>query len=200
MPKPSAKRNWTVGNPNFATITVEPSAAKKEAGWLVDEKPPREYENWLNWIVDQWIDYFEDTTDTLLAGADQYDAVVGSVPGATHSDLAAALADGSLGSDVRVLVRSPETVNSVIDLAKDGWEIHFHPSAWFTAGTAATCFSISGNRIRMYGARVLNFTTGLEILAGRKNNIIRDFMFNSCTTNIDDQGSNNVLSGNITEA
>lgn len=58
--KPSAKSNWTVGNASFATVTQEPSASKKQTGWNIDERPAREWMNWLFYITDQWVDYFED--------------------------------------------------------------------------------------------------------------------------------------------
>jgi len=55
MAKPVSKPDWTVGNPDFGTVTVEPSAAKKETGWLVDERIPREFLNWLFFNITDWI-------------------------------------------------------------------------------------------------------------------------------------------------
>ncbi len=45
--KPTSKSDWTLGNPDFATVTVEPTAQKKEDGWFPDERPPREFMNYF---------------------------------------------------------------------------------------------------------------------------------------------------------
>lgn len=63
LPKPTSKPDWTEGNPSFATITQEPSAGKKLTGWNIDERPAREYMNWLFYILDQWVKYLESVTD-----------------------------------------------------------------------------------------------------------------------------------------
>lgn len=57
--KPTSKIDWTEGNPSFGTVTVEPNGAKKQTGWEIDERPPRQYINWLFYNLDQWIKYFE---------------------------------------------------------------------------------------------------------------------------------------------
>ena len=51
MAKPTKHTDWTEGNVDQATISVEPSVAKKEAGWLPDERPPREFMNWNFQII-----------------------------------------------------------------------------------------------------------------------------------------------------
>lgn len=65
--KPSSKPEWTVGNPNFGTVTIEPTGGKKITGWTPGEAPPIQYMNWLFYNTDQWIDYFEGITDGILA-------------------------------------------------------------------------------------------------------------------------------------
>ena len=77
MAKPTSKPDWTVGNPSFGTVTVEPSAGKKQNGWDVGERPPRQFMNWLFFNIDEWIDYLETTTDALISLQGIYDAVVG---------------------------------------------------------------------------------------------------------------------------
>jgi len=64
--KPSAKTNWTVGSPDFGTITVEPNGSKKQTGWQPAEKPAHQFMNWIHWITDQWVDYFEDPLGQIL--------------------------------------------------------------------------------------------------------------------------------------
>jgi hypothetical protein len=58
--KPNAKTNWTVGNPNFNTVTIEPNNSKKQTGWQSAEKPAFQYMNWIHYITNEWIKYFED--------------------------------------------------------------------------------------------------------------------------------------------
>lgn len=65
--KPSSKSEWTVGNPNFGTVTTEPTTGKKITGWTPGEAPPIQYMNWLFYNSDQWVDYFETITDNMLA-------------------------------------------------------------------------------------------------------------------------------------
>jgi hypothetical protein len=58
--KPSSKTNWTVGNPSFGTVTIEPNAGKKQTGWQAAEKPGHQYMNWVHYITNAWVEYFED--------------------------------------------------------------------------------------------------------------------------------------------
>lgn len=75
MAKPTSKPDWTVGNGSFATVTVEPSAPEKVSGWAVNQRPPRQFMNWLFYNIDLWIKYFNtigvtewDTTTTYQLG------------------------------------------------------------------------------------------------------------------------------------
>ena len=63
LPKPTTKPNWTAGNPSFGTVTIEPSAGKKLAGWAAGERPPHQTMNWIHWITQEWTDYLESITD-----------------------------------------------------------------------------------------------------------------------------------------
>jgi len=65
MAKPNSHLDWTVGNPNFGTVTVEPTTGKKVTGWTPGEAPPPEFFNWLFFNADQWDKYFEATTDAI---------------------------------------------------------------------------------------------------------------------------------------
>jgi hypothetical protein len=58
--KPSSKTEWTLTNPSFGTVTVEPSGAKKITGWQAAERPAHQYMNWIHYITDAWVKYFED--------------------------------------------------------------------------------------------------------------------------------------------
>lgn len=52
--------NWTDGNP---LKVQDPGPGKKLTGWVVEDIPPFEFENWLEWTLDQWDQYFEYITD-----------------------------------------------------------------------------------------------------------------------------------------
>jgi hypothetical protein len=52
---------------------VEPSAGKKAAGWVGNEKPPAEYFNWLFGQVDLWIKYLADFHDNNVIPAGVYE-------------------------------------------------------------------------------------------------------------------------------
>jgi len=45
----------TSGQPNI----IEPSTGKKSAGWVYNEKPPRQYFNWLSRLTSQWIRFLD---------------------------------------------------------------------------------------------------------------------------------------------
>lgn len=67
MSAPSTNLDWTLGNPNFGTITVEPTSGKKQTGWTPGEPPPSEYMNWLFYNTDQWIKYLKSAADSQAA-------------------------------------------------------------------------------------------------------------------------------------
>ncbi|BBO74385.1 hypothetical protein DSCW_18020 [Desulfosarcina widdelii] len=46
---------------------IEPSGAKKLAGWLKLEKPPFQYFNWAFRVMDRWLQYFEAASDEETA-------------------------------------------------------------------------------------------------------------------------------------
>jgi hypothetical protein len=39
---------------------VEPSEGKKDAGWAYNEKPPRQYFNWMHRLTSQWLRYLDE--------------------------------------------------------------------------------------------------------------------------------------------
>jgi len=182
--KPTAKSIWTVGNGDFATVTQEPTATKKEPGWLVNERPPREFMNWLFWIHGQWIEYLEEVTDEFAAG---WDIVVGSAPGMV-ADLQTAINAASVGD--RILVTEGETVDTRILIDKSGIEIYFKPGINFTKGTATKCFEITGDRVLFKNGRIAGgFTIGIDVTASASYTRIRDFLYSSITTPVQDNGT-----------
>lgn len=55
MAKPSTLPRWA----NVSGVLVEPNGAKKDVGWLVDERPPAEFFNWWMKTVYDWTAYLD---------------------------------------------------------------------------------------------------------------------------------------------
>lgn len=202
MAKPTGKPNWTVGNPDFGTITVEPSNAKKEAGWFPDERPPREFLNWLFFIIGSWIDYFEEVTDGFSAQSIIYDAFVGA--GGTHADINALMADPDIANLRNILIVSSIAVDNIQVVNQDGMTFDFKSQAGITKNGptgAATGLQIDSNRVRINNGRFVGFSAagnkGVDIIGN--NNLVHGCMFNTCETAINDQGDANVYTTNIEE-
>lgn len=205
MAKPASKPEWTVDNPNFGTVTVEPTAQKKQDGWLPDERPPRQFMNWLFFIINEWIDYFEQVTDGLIALQSTFDAVVGT--GGTHADINEVMADGNIANIKRILVISPLVVlvKQVID--QPDIHIEFKPQATFTDGAdLATGLELTAAAKRcniLYG-RFSGFDNGggdeaIKLLAGANNCHIMGNRFFNNSNNISDLADGTVMTGNIVE-
>lgn len=88
----------TSGQPNV----VEPSDTKKNVGWVYNEKPPRQYFNWLARTTSLWIHYLSDAIDVVFTWIGNICASVipndSSVSGETCKD-----ALDTLGGDVATI-------------------------------------------------------------------------------------------------
>jgi hypothetical protein len=84
MPAPTKP---TIGKPDFATSdvidpssgqpnVVEPSAGKKANGWIYNEKPPRQYFNWLHRATTLWVTYLDAAMDWLKSEVSALQGVV----------------------------------------------------------------------------------------------------------------------------
>src|SRR5947209_3785885 len=127
--KPPSHPDWII---TFdPTRMIEPTSAKKTLGFVSGEAPTFQAFNWFYWIVDQWIKYFENVTDTI---GNYYDIVVGTGTQATHATLDAAVADAAQGPSKRIyiLANASATLNSTIQLTKNDWQITFAPGAVYT--------------------------------------------------------------------
>jgi hypothetical protein len=205
MPKPSSKPNWTVGNPDIATITVEPTNSKKQAGWLPDERPPREFMNWLFFNLGEWVDYLEEVTDDFADQSIIYDAFVGG--GGTHADINALMADPDIANLKNILVVSTLAIDNIQEVDQPGMTFTFKAGAGITKNgpTGADVgirLAATADRTRIINGRFVGFNDpgvdkAIEILSD--NNIISCCMFNDCDTEIDDTTGNSVSNGNLTE-
>ena len=206
LAKPAFKLDWTIGNPNFGTVTVEPTAQEKEDGWVPDQRPPRETMNWLFYAVDQWIDYLEQQSDIVTANAAQYDAIVGTL--GTHATINDVMTDmdGVIlpVQDVRIFVIDPQTIAATQVVDKPGVEIVFHPKAAMAKGGATVIgLQVDVKRVKIFNGRFLNFDEAggkaIELTANAKNCQIVGNTFDNNTEEIDDLGSNNSLAHNLVE-
>ena len=196
--KPATKPDWTRTNP---TARVEPSGSKKENGWDPNERPPREFMNWLFYSVGvEWLDYFEEVTDGLISLQSTYDVVVGV--GGTHATLNDAIADASLGDNLRVLVQDPATLTATQVLSKNGWEIVFKPRAIYSQGAATTPgIQVTGDRVKLVGGRFTDFDGGSDVAIqiDGENCRVQDCNFLNCDVSIQDNATNTLLTANLDE-
>lgn len=204
--KPTSKPDWTLGNPSFATLTIEPSSGKKQTGWGAGERPPHQTMNWLFYnLGTEWLDYFEEVTDNLLSLQGIFDAVVGS--GGDFTTLGDMVADAEwlAGNIKNVLVVSDQAISAPVTIAQNDVNLAFKPGVNLIKGVGANrALIIDAERVRVRGARFANFSTagdaGLEVAATAKYCIISDNFFLNCDTPIIDSGGTQiVLTNNIDE-
>lgn len=204
MAKPASKPEWTIGNPSFGTVTVEPSSGKKLTGWTASERPPHQFMNWLFYIINEWIDYFEAETDSLAAQQGIYDANVGS--GGTFATLADLVADSEYqaGNIKNIIVTSDQSLSAPVTFDQDDLNITFKPGVNIIKGVGAVKgIILDAERIRLFNGRFANFSTGgdiaLELSASSVNCMVLNNYFLNNDTSVNDLGTTNQISGNIEE-
>lgn len=201
LAKPATKPEWTVNNPNFGTVTIEPTAQKKQDGWLADERPPREFMNWLFFNINEWIDYLESISDENAALGSIYDFTVGANPGDDYPDLATALADAAVTAGASILVRSNELLSTTIQVTKNNLHIQFKNGVTFSDNGANDGIQISANDVTLKNARFAGFSSNGILIDNAIDNtrIIENRFANSVANDINDQGNNSLLANNLIE-
>ena len=204
MAKPTSRIDWTESNTNQATVSVEPSAGKKLAGWGTGERPPAQTMNWLFQNIDEWLKYLEGEVDAAIAARTEYDAVVGV--GGTHATLAALMSDTETqnGNNKNILVSDPQVFNAPVTLDVDDMNFVFKPQANIFKGTGTNrALVLDAERIRIMNARFANFSTSgdipVELTSNSKYCIISQCYFLNNDGTIQDDGVANVLANNIEE-
>lgn len=158
--KPSSKIDWTESNPS---VRVEPTSGKKNTGWNIDERPPREYFNWLFFNIDEWIDYLEEVTDGIAGAIEIYAAYIGTVsPGslASHASINAAMADVDVTTGSRILVLESATLTTIQVISKPDIQVDFKPNVTYTKGSVATGIRISQDGCVINWGRFAGFSAG----------------------------------------
>lgn len=193
MPKPTSFAAWTVGNPNFGLRTVEPSAPKKQQGWLADEFPPSEYHNWLFWNADQWAQWH--------ARAGGADFIVGDEAIDDFTDLASAVAAASAGQTIRV--KKDLTLSATVVISLANLRILFDPGVTMTNSASGVGLQLDAVGIRLDGGRMSGFSggdKGIEVTIGSDYCSITGFRFDvTTTTDIDDLSGTASVTSKINE-
>ena len=200
MAKPVKKPSWMTGV--SGPTVVEPTGGKKAAGWQVDERPPREYMNWLFQILSDWIDYIDSISGTLDQFKTLYPAIVGTGPMASHATLNDAMADSNVPAGSRILIISNLTLTSTQQITKNNVLLDFNPGVTIDKGVATVGLQITADGVKIHGGRFTNFTgsdKAIQIDASSDYTQVRDTRFNNCTNEIDDQSSTSSILGTITE-
>ena len=195
MAKPASHIDWTEGNPDQATISVEPTGAKKEAGWLPAERPSRKTMNWLFQNIDEWIKYLEVETDKFS----NFDAVVAS-SGGTHTTLQAAHDDAVIVPGSRIFVTESVALDSVVSITKNDLEIYFKPNVTYSKGGGAPAKALSlgptAHGVRVWHGRFAGFNgvgeSGIEVAAAANYVMLLNNRFSNNTKDVEDNGNTTI--------
>jgi hypothetical protein len=206
MAKPTSKPDWTLGNPSFGTVTIEPSAGKKQTGWTSGERPPFQTMNWLLFnIGTEWIDYLEEVTDGLVNLQGVFDAVVGT--GGDFATLQDLFTDAEwlAGNIKNVLVTSDQTISAPLTIDQDDVNIEFKPGVNVLKGIGTTrAFIVDANRTRITKGRFANFAdpgdAAIELAAtANYPMIMENYFLNNDTAVLDSGATAPVVANNIDE-
>ena len=199
LPKPSSKPEWMPGA--GAPEVQEPSSGKKITGWLIDERPPREYFNWLFQNLSEWVDYLESLTDETVGFSAIFKYRVGTGSFATHATLNAAIADAAAGDGILVL--SDATINTIQSISKNNLLIQFLPGVTYSKGSATSALQIQASGCRIKGGRFFGFNGGSDhailIDVGSNFSFISECRFSGNTNDVTDNNGNSTIFGNINE-
>lgn len=196
LPKPSQGHlDWV--SDEAASKQVDPGAAKKLLGWVLDERPAFEHINFALLVLDKWTKYSESVLDEFPTN--EFDAVVDTGGGGTHTSLNAATAAAASGWKILVIT-AEGSVTTTANITVDDVEILFKPAAHFTDGGATTAISISGDRCKIRGGRFLSFTSeAIEILGAASFTRLRDNSYSGNTADVTDGGTATSIVGDISE-
>jgi len=196
MAKPTRDSTWATGG---GALKTDPGISKQAEGWSI-EAPPVQYFNWWMNIVGQWISYLDVQVDAVAAQQNNYDAIVGV--GGTHATINAAIADVSEGA--KILVTDPLALTDTQVINKNDISIEFKPSALVSTVTNLILgLQIDAERVRVIGGRFTGFSNpsdkAIEFTANCKNCLLTQVYFLNNDTDVNDLGTNTVMSANVNE-
>ena len=154
--------------------------------------------NWLFFNITEWIDYFETTTDGLLAGSPGFDGVVGGGVSGAYADINAAIAALPAGSRIQVLTHPALTDaigSQTID--KDDIYMEFAPTAVIDqTETLTEGLIIDAERVTVVRPRFTNWDNaggdrGLQLTANARNCFVKMARFFNSTDGYENLGTNN---------
>ncbi len=184
--------------PDNTTGITTPSGGKLSVGWLSTEKPPFQYMNWFFNLVSQWVNRLGPAAPTVVVGSAAY---------CTHATLAAAVADGGVGTNINVLLTESQTIATTVSLTKAGWHISALPGVTLTKSGAVTGLSCEADGIHLVGIRFSGWSSGgdraVYCTAAWTYGRVLFCNFLNCGTEVDDgpapAGKKPITLGNITE-
>ncbi len=198
MSKPNKHLDWTDGD---ALKVQEPTTGKKLLGWTPSERPPAEFMNWLFHYQDLWNKYFDSQIEAVLASGLVYDAIVGV--GGTHNTINELMQDSGIATKKNILVISPFTLTETILIDQNNMKFTFTPKATIAKGSVGLGVQITSEGVTFEGCRFLNFSGGgeeaMRLSSTAKYCIIKECRFFNNSIAINDEGTGNVLTGNIEE-
>lgn len=170
MAKPATKPDWTFTNP---AQRVEPGAAKKENGWDENERPPKEYMNWLFFNLTEWINYLEEQAD-LFTSAKQVlvDSSIGTSSFPTFKTLQEAHDEAQVVAGWKILIISNLDLDATVNITKPDIEIEQRPGTRLRKGAGAPATGFTGLQIGATADRVrltsiaMGSATGAEQFSG----------------------------------
>lgn len=201
MAKPVSHIDWTDGDP---AKVEEPGVPKKLSGWFADERISFKFLNFNFFRVDEWLKYFETTTDSLLLGAGSFfDAIVGTGAGTVGNlnlAVAAAPADG------RIFVKSHPPLTDALGvqtISKNGLEVIFGPAAVIDqTETLVNGIIVSADRCKIIRPRFTNWDNAggdRALKIDGKNTLVDYPQFFNSVGGFENNGANNTIRNAILE-
>lgn len=125
-----------------------------------------------------------------------YDVICGSQPFCTHANIAAAVSDSNMGTNLNVLIASNDSSAPIFN--KNGWRMYSLPGVTITGGWGVT----SAANIWIVGCRFSGLNPAITFTSAASYGKVLFCNFASCTTDISDSspaGKMVVAMGNIDE-
>jgi len=178
--KPGTSLEWCNTNPTDGTTgqpaIIDPSAGKKDTGYLALEEPSRQDMNWFQNLSGLWNGYLETLTDgAAIVNAAHYDLDVGNTGVQNITALSLALVAGK-----KVFIPAGTYDVSGNPTLPDGAHIFSIPGSVIFKGLAASGWDVKNKTVTFEGIRFEDDVFDIQILCGHSND--NGFtLFEKCT-------------------